>query len=45
MRCFNRHIAILGYKKWFLNLSAKVQKKNVKKERFGGYYGKKSVII
>ena len=24
--------AILGYKKWFLNLSAKVQKKNVKKE-------------
>jgi hypothetical protein len=37
--------AILGYKKWFLNLSAKVQKKNVKKERIGAYYGKNSVII
>ncbi|MEO3625599.1 hypothetical protein ABG846_13880, partial [Phocaeicola vulgatus] len=36
---------ILGYKKWFLNLSAKVQKKNVKKERNGAYYGKNSVII
>jgi hypothetical protein len=35
----------LGYKKWFLNLSAKVQKKNVKKERNGAYYGKNSVII
>ena len=34
-----------GYKKWFLNLSAKVQKKNVKKERIGAYYGKNSVII
>ena len=26
-------------------LSAKVQKKNVKKERNGAYYGKNSVII
>jgi len=34
----------LGYKKWFLNLSAKVGKKNVKKERICGYYGKNSVI-
>ena len=34
-----------SYKKWFLNLSAKVQKKNVKKERLDAYYGKNSVII